>query len=73
MDPYDSQTPQSAERRPAPGGGTPIYDRLVAEWQAAGGEHPLAEPHPGPAARRTGFVPAARTADQAPGPETPGN
>ncbi|MFJ6512394.1 hypothetical protein ACIQMO_23485 [Streptomyces sp. NPDC091406] len=72
MDPYDSQTPQSAERWPAPSG-TPIYDRLVAEWQAAGGDHPLAEPQQGPAPRRGGFVPAARTSEQVPGPETPGN
>ncbi|MFF2862031.1 hypothetical protein ACFVSX_19340 [Streptomyces rubiginosohelvolus] len=73
MDPYDSQISQSAERWPAPGGGTPIYDRLVAEWQAAGSDHPLAEPQPGPAPRRGGFVPAARTADQVPGTETSGN
>ncbi|MFQ6852768.1 hypothetical protein AAIB46_17960 [Streptomyces sp. 35M1] len=73
MDPYDSQTPQSAARWPAPGGGTPIYDRLVAEWQAARDAHPLAEPHQEPAPRRGGFVPAARTADQVPGTETPGN
>lgn len=72
MDPYDSQTPQSEERLPAPGG-TPIYDRLVAEWQAAGGSHPLAEP-PSPAPRRgVGLVPAARTSDEVPGPEARGN
>ncbi|OCC13269.1 hypothetical protein [Streptomyces sp. PTY087I2] len=73
MDPYDSQTSQSTGRWPAPGGGTPIYDRLLAEWQAAGGDHSLAEPHPDPGPRRGGFVPAARTADQVSGPETPGN
>ncbi|MEW1613513.1 MULTISPECIES: hypothetical protein [unclassified Streptomyces] len=67
MDPYDSQTPQSSQWRPAPGG-TPIYDRLVAEWQAAGHDHPLAEPHQEPAPRRTGgFVPAARTPAEVPG------
>lgn len=67
MDPYDSQTWQSREPWPAPGG-TPIYDRLVAEWQAAGRDHPSAEPHQEPAARRGGgFVPAARTSDEASG------
>ncbi|RPK89574.1 MULTISPECIES: hypothetical protein [Streptomyces] len=72
MDPYDSPTPQSEERWPAPGG-TPIYDRLVAEWQAAGGSHPLAEPPQAPGPRRGGgFVPAARTSHEAPGPEAPG-
>ncbi|MFI1188575.1 hypothetical protein [Streptomyces californicus] len=67
MDPYDSQTPHDGERPPAPTG-TPIYDRLVAEWQAAGGGHPLAEPTPTPVPRRVfGFVPAARTSEPAPG------
>ncbi|MFI1933451.1 hypothetical protein [Streptomyces sp. NPDC020330] len=72
MDPYDSQTPQGTERWPAPGG-TPIYDRLVAEWQAAGGGHPLSEPHQDQATtRHGGFVPAARTSDESSGPEAPG-
>ncbi|MBK0373613.1 MULTISPECIES: hypothetical protein [unclassified Streptomyces] len=67
MDPYDSQTPHDGERHPAPTG-TPIYDRLVAEWQAAGGDHPFAEPTPTPVLRRVvGFVPAARTPEPAPG------
>ncbi|MFZ4272406.1 hypothetical protein ACOZFM_06810 [Streptomyces arboris] len=67
MDPYDSQTSQSREPRPIPGG-TPIYDRLVAEWQAAGHDHLLAEPCQEPAPRRGGgFVPAARTSDEASG------
>ncbi|MFD7746837.1 hypothetical protein ACFV2V_00745 [Streptomyces sp. NPDC059698] len=67
MDPYGSQTPQGGERRPAPTG-TPIYDRLVAEWRAAGGDHPFAEPAPSPVPRRgAGFVPAARTSEPAPG------
>ncbi|WP_103531489.1 hypothetical protein [Streptomyces sp. SM11] len=73
MDPYDSQTSQSGERWPAPSG-TPIYDRLVAEWRAAGGSHPLAEPPPPPAPRHgAGFVPAARTSDEVPGSEARGN
>ncbi|UZI27713.1 hypothetical protein [Streptomyces sp. VB1] len=71
MDPYDSQTPQGGERRPA-SGGTPIYDRLVAEWQAAGGRHPLSEPHGGQDPPCGGFVPAARTSDEGSGPEAPG-
>ncbi|MFF2539392.1 hypothetical protein [Streptomyces cyaneofuscatus] len=67
MDPYDSQTSQSAEPWPAPGS-TPIYDRLVAEWRAAGHDHPPAEPRQEPGPRRSGgFVPAARTPDDAPG------
>ncbi|KOG82662.1 hypothetical protein ACFV2A_05585 [Streptomyces californicus] len=67
MDPYDSQTPHDGERHPAPTS-TPIYDRLVAEWQAAGGGHPFAEPTPAPVPRRVvGFVPAARTPEPAPG------
>ncbi|MEQ4606879.1 hypothetical protein ABMX48_07680 [Streptomyces cavourensis] len=74
MDPYDSQTSQSREPWPAPAGGTPIYDRLVAEWRAAGREHPSAEPSPSappsperpyqePAPRGT-FVPTARTPEE---------
>ncbi|MFW3463336.1 hypothetical protein ACN24K_23990 [Streptomyces microflavus] len=65
MDPYDSQTPQSREQWPAPGG-TPIYDRLVAEWRAAGHDSP-SRTAPGARPRRSGgFVPAARS-DQVPG------
>ncbi|MEW2070538.1 hypothetical protein [Streptomyces sp. NPDC007346] len=67
MDPYDSQTSPLGEPWPAPGG-TPIYDRLVAEWRAAGHDHPLSEPPQEPAPRRGGgFVPAARTSGEAPG------
>ncbi|ARF76081.1 hypothetical protein RM717_12990 [Streptomyces griseus] len=63
MNPYDSQTSQSREPWRAPADGTPIYDRLVAEWRAAGHEHPLSEgPYPEPGLRAAGgFVPAART------------
>ncbi|MFJ9885662.1 hypothetical protein ACIQRW_07350 [Streptomyces sp. NPDC091287] len=71
MDPYDSQTPQGGARRPATGG-TPIYDRLVAEWQAAGGLHPLSEPHRDQAPPHGGFVPAARTSDEGSGAGAPG-
>ncbi|MFI1224427.1 MULTISPECIES: hypothetical protein [unclassified Streptomyces] len=71
MDPYDSQPPQSREQQPAPSG-TPIYDRLVAEWRAAGHD-PLPEaPRPSeaprqPAAPRSGLVPAARSSDEGAG------
>ncbi|MFJ8252746.1 MULTISPECIES: hypothetical protein [unclassified Streptomyces] len=71
MDPYDSQTPQGTERWAA-SGGTPIYDRLVAEWQAAGNGHPLPEPLRDQAPRRGGFVPSARTSDEVSGPESAG-
>ncbi|MEU8767320.1 hypothetical protein ACIQUZ_10020 [Streptomyces griseus] len=71
MDPYDSQTPQGGARWPT-SGGTPIYDRLVAEWQAAGGRNPLSEPPREQAPRCGGFVPAARTSDEGSGPESPG-
>ncbi|MFH9136787.1 hypothetical protein [Streptomyces sp. NPDC017524] len=71
MDPYDSQTPRGGERRPATGG-TPIYDRLVAEWQAAGLGHPLSEPQGDQAPRSGGLVPAARTSDEGSGPGASG-
>ncbi|MCG7526917.1 hypothetical protein MHW47_21015 [Streptomyces sp. OfavH-34-F] len=47
-----------------PSGTTPIYDRLLAEWQAA---HTAPVPAPGAPsgpARAAGFVPAARTPDR---------
>ncbi|MEI7032650.1 hypothetical protein [Streptomyces pratensis] len=65
MDAYDGHTPQSRERRPAPGG-TPIYDRLVAEWLAAGRGRPLPA-HQEPGVSRGGFVPAARASGEAAG------
>ncbi|MEU0098083.1 hypothetical protein [Streptomyces sp. NPDC006267] len=72
MDPYDSQTPQGGEQRATPGG-TPIYDRLVAEWQAAGAGRPLSEPRWDPAPRSGGFVPAARSSSEHPGPDATGS
>ncbi|MCI4046206.1 MULTISPECIES: hypothetical protein [unclassified Streptomyces] len=65
MDPYGSQPPQRREQQPAPSG-TPIYDRLVAEWRASGHD-PQPEAPRQPAAPRTGFVPAARSSDEAAG------
>ncbi|THA62082.1 hypothetical protein E6P78_23740 [Streptomyces sp. A0958] len=56
MDQYDSRHPESA---------TPIYDRLLAEWQAARAEPVPAEPAaPGPC-HAGGFVPAARSSGDA--------
>ncbi|MCX4446029.1 hypothetical protein ACIOEZ_24785 [Streptomyces sp. NPDC087866] len=49
MDQHHSRHPQ---------GSTPIYDRLLAEWQAA-----RAAPAPEPS-RAGGLVPAARTSDE---------
>ncbi|MFJ9111976.1 hypothetical protein [Streptomyces sp. NPDC102283] len=71
MDPYDSQTPQGPERWAA-SGDTPIYDRLVAEWQAAGHGHPYSEPPREQAPRRGGFVPSARSSGEGPGLESAG-
>ncbi|RAJ59591.1 hypothetical protein K388_03656 [Streptomyces sp. KhCrAH-43] len=52
MDQHHSRHPQST---------TPIYDRLLAEWQAA-----RAAPAPEPT-HAGGLVPAARTSDEAAG------
>ncbi|MCX4768936.1 hypothetical protein OG322_05905 [Streptomyces sp. NBC_01260] len=57
MDSYDSRSPQ--DRRRHPEGVTPIYDRLLAEWQATRGD-----PEPDPP-RAGGLVPAARTSGEA--------
>ncbi|MFJ2705167.1 hypothetical protein ACIO3R_18425 [Streptomyces sp. NPDC087428] len=56
MDQYDSRSPH--DRRGAEGL-TPIYDRLLAEWQATRGD-----PEPDPP-RAGGLVPAARTSGEA--------
>ncbi|MEV0783727.1 hypothetical protein AB0I52_12245 [Streptomyces sp. NPDC050423] len=56
MDQYDSRSPQDRRR---PEGLTPIYDRLLAEWQASRGD-----PEPDPP-RAGGLVPAARTSGEA--------
>ncbi|MGW8885157.1 hypothetical protein [Streptomyces sp. NPDC055749] len=58
MDQYDSQRPPGG-RQPAEDS-TPIYDRLFAEWCAAGrGADPATNPHP--VGR---LVPAARTSGE---------
>ncbi|WP_328886295.1 hypothetical protein [Streptomyces sp. NBC_00316] len=63
MDQYDSQRPWSRHRHPEDG--TPIYDRLLAEWQEArrarGPGLPAPEPDP---PRTCGIVPAARTSGE---------
>ncbi|MCX5108531.1 hypothetical protein OOK13_08300 [Streptomyces sp. NBC_00378] len=63
MDQYDSQRPRGRERHAQDG--TPIYDRLLAEWQAAhGGPEPA--PPAGPDRSHAGSrVPAARTSGEA--------
>ncbi|PCG86291.1 hypothetical protein CIB93_10035 [Streptomyces sp. WZ.A104] len=61
MDPYGSQPPQRREQPPP--SGTPIFDRLVAEWRAAGRD-PVPQAPQQPTAHRGGFVPAARTSDE---------
>ncbi|GAA1322521.1 hypothetical protein GCM10009647_056680 [Streptomyces sanglieri] len=63
MDQYDSQ--RSRDRQRHAQDGTPIYDRLLAEWQAAhGGPEPA--PQAGPDRPCPGSrVPAARTSGEA--------
>ncbi|MFF4081152.1 hypothetical protein ACFYZN_17350 [Streptomyces sp. NPDC001777] len=63
MDQYDSQ---NSHGRPGHGqGGTPIYDRLLAEWRAAHGD-PERMPPPAPARPRAeSRIPAARTSGEA--------
>ncbi|MFF3172134.1 hypothetical protein ACFVQ0_05895 [Streptomyces sp. NPDC057900] len=60
MDEYDSRSSQD-RRRPAEGV-TPIYDRLLAEWQATRGDPEPVEPG---SPRTAGLVPAARTSGEA--------
>ncbi|MFD7861007.1 hypothetical protein [Streptomyces sp. NPDC059783] len=66
MDQYGSRRRQDPRRSPQ--GGTPIYDRLLAEWQAA--RDRAAPPEagaPGPApSRASGLVPGARTSAESP-------
>jgi hypothetical protein len=59
MDQYDSQRPWGRHRHTEDD--TPIYDRLLAEWQAARRDRDRApRPEPGPPCA-DGLVPAART------------
>ncbi|GAA3480123.1 hypothetical protein [Streptomyces yanii] len=59
MDQYDSQRPWGRYRHTEDD--TPIYDRLLAEWQAAPRDRDRASrPEPGPPGA-DGLVPAART------------
>ncbi|MFF1839495.1 hypothetical protein ACFVXE_35795 [Streptomyces sp. NPDC058231] len=62
MDEYDSQRPWGRHRHTEDV--TPIYDRLLAEWQAAQrDQEPKRRPDPGPP-RASGLVPAARTSEE---------
>ncbi|MGW1225833.1 hypothetical protein [Streptomyces sp. NPDC001478] len=64
MDQYGSRRRQDPRRFPQ--GGTPIYDRLLAEWQAARDRaEPPADPAPAPS-RASGLVPGARTSAESP-------
>ncbi|MCX4680454.1 hypothetical protein OG413_35135 [Streptomyces sp. NBC_01433] len=65
MDQYDRRQPRSGQQ-PAQDS-TPIYDRLVAEWRAAGRNPAAAAPHEPPVCHGGGFVPAARTSDEVAG------
>ncbi|WP_406422883.1 hypothetical protein OH809_09200 [Streptomyces sp. NBC_00873] len=59
MDQYDSQRPWGRHRHT--GDDTPIYDRLLAEWQAARRDRDRGQPRPEPGPpRAVGLVPAAR-------------
>nr|WSW66029.1 hypothetical protein OG461_07410 [Streptomyces sp. NBC_00995] len=64
MDQHDSQRRRDPHRRPQ--NGTPIYDRLLAEWQAAArGEDtaPRDKVEPGPPGA-CGLVPGARASGE---------
>ncbi|MFJ4961607.1 hypothetical protein ACIP6P_03985 [Streptomyces sp. NPDC088729] len=73
MNPYDRQQQPRNSVPPAPDGGTPIFDRLLAEWRAAGRQpRPDAPREPVPEHEpvrpcETGFVPAARTSQESAG------
>ncbi|MFG2558824.1 hypothetical protein [Streptomyces sp. NPDC048496] len=61
MDQYDSQRPRGRHQHTEDD--TPIYDRLLAEWQAARRDRDrdrAPRPEPGPP-RADGLVPSART------------
>ncbi|MGY3678894.1 hypothetical protein [Streptomyces sp. TE33382] len=64
MDQYDSRTSRGGQQPPQDS--TPIYDRLVAEWQAAGRGSGAAASHE-PVPVRRGLVPAARTSHETAG------
>ncbi|MFE6668643.1 hypothetical protein ACFVFH_34410 [Streptomyces sp. NPDC057697] len=63
MDQYDSQRPRDRQRHAQDG--TPIYDRLLAEWRAAHGSPEPAPPAPAERPCAAGRVPAARTSGEA--------
>ncbi|MEU9953697.1 hypothetical protein P8A21_31900 [Streptomyces poriferorum] len=63
MDQHDSQRRRDPHRYPQDG--TPIYDRLLAEWEAAarGDTAPPGGAEPGPPGAG-GLVPGARTSGE---------
>ncbi|MEU9199827.1 hypothetical protein [Streptomyces sp. NPDC048332] len=63
MDQYDSQRRRDPNRYPR--NGTPIYDRLLAEWQAAarGDTTQRGDAETGPS-DACGLVPGARTSGE---------
>lgn len=63
MDQYDSRHPRDRQRRPEDV--TPIYDRLLAEWQAARGDPARREPAEPDPPRAGGLVPSARISGEA--------
>ncbi|WNI21653.1 hypothetical protein [Streptomyces sp. ITFR-16] len=63
MDQRDSHRPP--ERHRPPEGVTPIYDRLLAEWQAARAEPAPAERTEDAPPCASGLVPAARASGEA--------
>ncbi|WP_405717716.1 hypothetical protein [Streptomyces sp. NBC_00046] len=62
MDQYDSQRPSGPQWHAQDG--TPIYDRLLAEWQAAHGGPGHAPPTGPDRSCAGGRVPAARTSGE---------
>ncbi|MEU8507671.1 hypothetical protein AB0C40_23730 [Streptomyces brevispora] len=61
MDQYDSRRPQDRHRGPRDA--TPIYDRLLAEWQERGDTERPESAESGPPCAG-GLVPAARTSGE---------
>ncbi|WP_406456419.1 hypothetical protein OG782_30460 [Streptomyces sp. NBC_00876] len=62
MDQYDSRLPRDHRR---PEDVTPIYDRLLAEWQATRGDPAPPQPVEAGPSGAGGLVPAARTSGEA--------
>ncbi|MGW2182579.1 hypothetical protein ACWCXX_31720 [Streptomyces sp. NPDC001732] len=63
MDQYDSQRPHGRQGRAQDG--TPIYDRLLAEWRATHGDPEQGPPAAPAPPRAESRIPAARTSGEA--------